>query len=93
MDLTNTDTLATLMLPREKRPKVKRAPNYSKGFALVRGDAGLVKVPINEITKVGQYEGKQGSIRRSRKGRTWIMPNGYVYYNGIGAGYVVAYTS
>lgn len=64
------------------KPAKKREPNYSKGFAMIRTESGLDKVPITPEIRaaIGKFEGKQGSIRRSKKGRTSIRPNGRRYY-------------
>ena len=93
--MVDLDTLALLMMPREKRPKKVKPANYDKGFAMVRTDEGLIKLPLTPEVKasIGRFEGKQGSTRRSSKGRTWIMPNGYVKYIASTDMEVVGYVS
>lgn len=92
MSSISTELLATLMMPRSKRPKVERPLDFSEGFALVRTENGLEKIPIKQAkASLQRFEGKQGSIRRSAKGRTRIMPNGYVKYNAITELDVVSY--
>lgn len=87
------DLLAQLMLPKEKRPKKVPALDFTKGFALVRTDAGIEKQTLSKEVKasLGRFDSKQGSIKRSRKGRTSIRPNGYARYNAITELDVIAY--
>lgn len=92
--MVTLDTMAKLMLPKGKRPKVVKPLDFTEGFALVRVDGQLEKWPIAQAkASLQRFEGKQGSIRRSAKGRTRIMPNGYVKYNAITEHDVVAYVS
>lgn len=51
------------------------------GFALVRTENGLEKVALDKIN-LGGFEGKAGTARRSRKGRTYRAPNGRRHYAG-----------
>jgi hypothetical protein len=54
--------------------KAKAKPLTS--YAILRnGD----KVALSSVN-VGSFDSKQGSVRRSKKGRTSIMPNGYARY-------------
>lgn len=92
--MIDKETLRMLMLPKDKRPKKKKAPNYKKGFALVRTEQGLEKVPLSQVSySIGKFEGKQGTTKRSSKGRTSILPNGKRYYNGLLERDIVAYLS
>ena len=92
--ITNTNVLAQLMLPKAKRPKAVKPLDVADGYALVRTENGLEKLPIAQAkASLGKFESRQGSIRRSAKGRTRIMPNGYARYNGITELDVVAYVS
>ena len=80
------------MLPKSKRPKIVKPLDFSKGFALVREDGILTKIPIAQArASIGKFESKQGSILRSSKGRTRIMPNGYAKYNNVTEMEVVSY--
>lgn len=58
---------------------VRKSSTGRKGYALVKTSSGLERVPLKGLN-LGCFEGKQGSIRRSRKGRTTIMPNGFARY-------------
>jgi hypothetical protein len=82
--ITDTVILANLMGGRkaaQQREKAAQTEN-AQGWALIRGEDGLVKVPMTSEIKaaIGRFDSKQGSTRRSKKGRTWIMPNGYSRY-------------
>lgn len=81
------------MQPKEKRAKKVPALDFTKGFALVRSDAGIEKHTLTKEvnSSLGRFDSKQGSIKRSRKGRTSIMPNGYARYNSITELDVIAY--
>ena len=89
-----TELIAQLMLGK-KAPKTPKTPNMSKGFVILRDTENdcLTKEAITPETRasLGKYEGRAGSIRRSRKGRTRRMPNGRRFYNGITDHEVVAY--
>lgn len=74
--------------------KRKRKPSYANGFAFVRTATGeLEKVAMtSEVRKsIGRYEGKQGTVKRSRKGRSSIKPNGTRFYNAVTELEVVSY--
>jgi hypothetical protein len=90
--MVTLDTMAKLMLPKEKRPKVVKPLDFTDGYALVRVEGKLEKWTIAQAkSSLGKFEGRQGSIRRSAKGRTRIMPNGYVRYNSVTEAEVVSY--
>jgi len=58
----------------------KRKSSTAASYAIVRGESGkLERVPLKGLN-LGRFEGKQGTIKRSAKGRTSIRPNGYVRY-------------
>jgi len=48
-------------------------------YAILRGGE-KVALTTNLTKEVGAYTGKQGSVKRSRKGRSVIQPNGERYY-------------
>jgi hypothetical protein len=85
--------LEQLMLPKHKREKVVKPLDFTRGYALVRTDAGIEKVPMSAEVKasIGKFESRQGTLKRSRKGRTSRMPNGYAKYNSITELDVVSY--
>lgn len=58
---------------------VRKSSTSRKGYALIKQNGKLERVPLKGLN-LGHFEGRQGSIRRSRKGRTSIRPNGYVRY-------------
>jgi len=64
-----TDKTLKILLGKEVAPK---------NLAWVRGYEGLAMVNADTLSadNKGYFEGKQGTTRRSRKGRTWIAPNG-----------------
>lgn len=68
------DDLAALFAPRKTAQPIN-------GFAMIRGENGLEKVSLSKL-QVGTFEGKTGTPRRSRKGRTYPAPNGKRYYVG-----------
>ena len=52
-----------------------------KGFALIRTESGLEKVSLRDLNNgVGSFDGKTGTPKRSRKGRTYPAPNGRRFY-------------
>lgn len=71
----SSEELAAIFAPRKSRTE------SVGGFAMIRGENGLEKVPLSKLT-VGAFEGKTGTLRRSRKGRTYHAPNGQRYYAG-----------
>lgn len=50
----------------------KRPQNFKKGYAILNDGS---KVTLDSV-KVGGFEGKQGTVKRSRKGASRIQPNG-----------------
>lgn len=77
MDGLSNEHIATLLSP--KRGQVSKSSTGRQ--ALVRAaDGTLDKVAVSVLSSVGYFEGKQGTIRRSRKGATRIQPNGSRYY-------------
>lgn len=72
------------------RGPVRKNSTGSKGYALVKREGDLVKVSLNEV-ELGGFQGKQGTTKRSRKGRTSIRPNGSRFYAPYGKSEVVAY--
>ena len=62
--------------------RVKKAPSFKNGYALIRTESGLSKVPITPEIRaaLGKHEGKQGTVRRSSKGASRIQANGRRYY-------------
>lgn len=65
----------------------------STGYAWIKTPQGLDKVSLSALKSgVGQYSGKQGTIKRSRKGQTRIQPNGSRYYVNNWDEEVVSYT-
>ena len=62
-----------------------------KTNALIRTDEGTLERQLVKPSQFGQYIGKQGTKRRSRKGLVRTMPNGWVKYNDITDVEVVAY--
>lgn len=53
--------------------------SLAKSFAWVRGEDGLFeKVPLSsvEAMDLGSFQGRAGSLRRSRKGAVRRLPNG-----------------
>jgi len=80
------------MLPKDKRPKTKPALDLTKGYAIVRTDAGLETVALSSVREhIGSFQGKQGSTKRSNKGATRIRPNGRRKYVGSTDVDVIAY--
>lgn len=63
--------LIELLISGRRKPRAAQVG----GYALVRAENGLEKVALAKL-EVGQFEGKQGTPRRSRKGRTYRAPNG-----------------
>jgi len=59
------------------------APAARKGRKVFTSE-GWVSMKVNATT-VGAFEGKAGSLRRSRKGRTYRMANGRRFYNDLEA--------
>lgn len=58
-----------------------RASKTRTGMATVRlPDGTLDKVALSMIGSPGQFEGKQGTVKRSRKGATRIQANGRRYF-------------
>lgn len=87
------DLIAKLMLGK-KAPKTPKAPSMAKGFIILRDENDcLTKEAITPETRasIGKFEGRAGSIKRSRKGRTSRMANGRRFYNGITEHEIVAY--
>jgi hypothetical protein len=59
----------------------RRLKSRTERFALCRSNGIVNKVPAADV-EVGYFDSKAGSIRRSRKGRTYHAANGYVRYAG-----------
>jgi hypothetical protein len=75
--------------------KLLLAPRAAKAraaqpTAIVRGSEGLERASVDSLAK-GQFVGKQGTPRRSRKGATRIAANGRRYYEVAWDSPVVAY--
>jgi hypothetical protein len=64
--------------------------NRSTGYALVKRDGQLERVPLSEVD-IGAFQGKAGTIRRSRKGAMRRQANGRRFYAPYGKSEVVAY--
>lgn len=80
------ELIVKLMAPRKKQRTGK--------FALVRyeGSKGLIKVNLEDIGVGPVFEGRTGTPRRSRKGRTYHAPNGSrKIVNQYGSAQVVSY--
>lgn len=59
----------------------KKGSTAKKGYAIVRSaDGGLDKVPLDSVSSVGKFEGKAGTMRRSRKGTPRRLPNGTRFF-------------
>jgi len=60
-----------------------RKQNFAQGYAIVQDtETGIhTKVPLSEVREdIGHFEGKTGSMRRSRKGRSYRLANGRRFY-------------
>lgn len=80
-------------LTRMLSQKPTKRKSTSSRCAIIRTENGLERVPMIEIkaADLGNFVGKVGSMRRSRKGRSYRAPNGsrrYLHGDGIE---VVAY--
>jgi hypothetical protein len=64
----------------------RKLKSRTERFAIVRDGAGtgVNKVPAADIKPegFGYFDSKVGTMRRSRKGRTYHAPNGYSRYAG-----------
>ena len=58
----------------------RRKADASKGIVAWVRDPETGELVKRNGVKPGQFKGKQGSKRRSRKGAVRTMPNGYVQY-------------
>jgi hypothetical protein len=74
--MLDNELLATLLAGK----RVKKAPTVSKtDFAILRDGSRVNRKDVD----TGVFYGKQGSARRSRKGRTYRAPNGFnIYIHG-----------
>lgn len=72
--------------PRTGQPK----PDSYIGKAYVRSEGGLKEVSLNSV-EIGSFVGKAGSLRRSRKGRTYRLANGRRTYQAPWKDPVVSY--
>jgi hypothetical protein len=65
----NPELIARLMAPPSKK---------SGGYVIVLENGRAVRKPIDkEVARIARsFQGKQGTVRRSSKGRTYIAPNG-----------------
>lgn len=86
--LTNETILKLIAGPVRKSSTGKK----EVGYALVKREGDLVKVALSEVAgMIGGFQGKQGTIKRSRKGRAVIQPNGRRFYAPYGPSEVIAY--
>lgn len=89
LDRATLDAIFATKASRKRKPQ-------GKGKAFVRGEDGLTSQVIMRMGDVnlGKFEGNVGSVKRSRKGRTYHAPNGRRFYNPLhesGDDQVVAY--
>jgi len=78
MQALNTAQVAALLAPPAQKS------SRAKKRAWIREDDGSIVIVAKSSVKARdflKFEGKQGSRRRSTKGRTVIMPNGYRKYD------------
>lgn len=61
----------------------KRRVPRAKKYGLIVEAAGITVIPNPTASQKGGFSGTVGTKRRSRKGRTWTMPNGQRYYEGL----------
>lgn len=85
MDGLDPKLIKALMSGRKITKKAQR-------FALIRTEDGIEKVPLKNL-EPGEFHGKVGTTRRSRKGRTYKAPNGSRKFQPNWEQEVVAYTS
>lgn len=68
----------------------RKIKKQAQRFALIRTQEGIERTSLTNL-EVGQYEGKVGTTRRSRKGRTYKSPNGSRRYQPNWENEVIAY--
>ena len=76
------------------RAHAKKSSTGLRKFAWVRGEDGqLVKVALATVAaaELGSFQGRAGSLRRSRKGATRRLANGRRNYIAPWNGRVVSY--
>lgn len=73
----------------------KRHRNSPRKFALVRTANGVEKFPVSKVKAeaLGKFDGKAGTIKRSRKGRTYRKADGSRYYCPDWNNTVIGYTA
>jgi hypothetical protein len=69
-----------------------RRNSAKRGYAIVRREGQLEKVSLDEV-EIASFQGNAGTLRRSKKGRTYRLANGRRYFPGIWKDEVVAYLS
>jgi hypothetical protein len=67
-----------------------KASKTVKPNALIRTENGIEQVVLKS-SEFGAFQGKTGSIKRSRKGRTYRQSNGYVKFAPNWEKEVIAY--
>jgi hypothetical protein len=76
MALTESEVRGLLANPAQESSRATKR-------AWIRKDGEIKCVALSSVKAAdfGKFEGKQGSMRRSRKGLVRILPNGYRKYN------------
>jgi len=77
--LSNADILA-LMTPRARRTTTNLEAAAMAKFMLVKTAQGTIEAQAFKTAEISKFEGKVGTVRRSRKGRTRRNANGRRYY-------------